>query len=143
MATTTAPHYFSSHRSDSDAAGFVYRRVSKYWKLALIPRGLALRLPHLCNLIAAYTSSCIASTLLTEAAVLHYSVHSTSEAGRVSGIIIKKITSNASFEGYTHHASREAPQYVIKSDKTDNLAIHKGTALRLVPAPPKKFGKTK
>jgi hypothetical protein len=74
---------------------------------------------------------------------MHYSVHSTSEAGWVSKIIIKKITSNESFKGYTHHASREVPQYLIKSDKTDNLAIHKGTALRLVPPPPKKFGKTK
>ena len=66
-----------------------------------------------------------------------------SEAGRVSGTIIKKITSSTSFKGYMHHASREAPQYLIKSDKTDHVAIHKGTALRLVPAPPKKPGKTK
>jgi hypothetical protein len=57
-----------------------------------------------------------------------------SEAGRVSGIIIKKITSDTKFKGYTHHASREAPQYLIKSDKTDHVAIHKGTALRLIPA---------
>jgi Hypervirulence associated proteins TUDOR domain len=57
-----------------------------------------------------------------------------SEAGRVSGIIIKKITSDTKFKGYTHHASREAPQYFIKSDKTDHVAIHKGTALRLIPA---------
>jgi hypothetical protein len=64
-----------------------------------------------------------------------------SEAGRVSGVIIKKITSDTSFKGFTHHASREAPQYLIKSDKTDHVAIHKGTALRLVPAPPKKSRK--
>jgi hypothetical protein len=110
----------------------------------LIPRVLALRFPFLQVFVAAYTSSRIVSTLLTEAAVMHCSVHPNwnSEAGRVSGIIIKKITSNASFKGYTHHASREAPQYLIKSDKTDHLAIHKGTALRLVPAPPKKSGKT-
>jgi DUF2945 family protein len=64
-----------------------------------------------------------------------------SEAGRVSGVIIKKITSDTSFKGFTHHASREAPQYLIKSDKTDHVAIHKGTALRLVSAPPKKSRK--
>jgi len=56
-----------------------------------------------------------------------------SEAGRVSGVIIKKITADTNFKGYTHHASREAPQYLIESDKTDHIAIHKGTALRLIP----------
>jgi hypothetical protein len=54
-----------------------------------------------------------------------------SEAGRVSGVIIKKITSDTKWKGYVHHASREAPQYLIKSDKTEHVAIHKGTALRL------------
>lgn len=54
-----------------------------------------------------------------------------SEAGRVSGIIIKKIISDTRFKGYVHHASRDAPQYLIKSDKTDHIAIHKGSALRL------------
>jgi Hypervirulence associated proteins TUDOR domain len=55
-----------------------------------------------------------------------------SEAGRVSGIIIKKLRHDTNFKGYTHHASREAPQYLIKSDKTDHLAIPKGTSLELV-----------
>jgi DUF2945 family protein len=55
-----------------------------------------------------------------------------SEAGRVSGIIIKKITSNTRLKGYVH-ASREEPQYLIKSDKTEHVAIHKGNALRLIP----------
>lgn len=57
-----------------------------------------------------------------------------SEAGRVSGVIIGKVTSEINFKGYVHHASREEPQYLIKSDKTDHVAIHKGTALRLIPA---------
>ena len=56
-----------------------------------------------------------------------------SEAGRVSGIIIKKITSDMKVKGYVHHASREAPQYLIKSDKTEHVAIHKGAALGLIP----------
>ena len=64
-----------------------------------------------------------------------------SEAGRVSGVIIKKITSDTKFKGYTHHASRESPQYLIKSDKTDHVAIHKGTALRLASTPAKKTNK--
>lgn len=57
-----------------------------------------------------------------------------SEAGRVSGVIIGKVTTAINFKGYVHHASREEPQYLIKSDKTDHVAIHKGTALRLIPA---------
>ncbi len=56
-----------------------------------------------------------------------------SEAGRVSGVIIKKIISDTKVKGYVHHASREVPQYLIKSDKTEHVAIHKGTALRLIP----------
>jgi len=55
-----------------------------------------------------------------------------SEAGRVSGVIIKKITSDTKFKGYTHHATREVPQYLIQSDKTEHVAIHKGSALRLI-----------
>jgi hypothetical protein len=49
-----------------------------------------------------------------------------SEAGWVSAVITKKITSDTNFKGYTHHAAGEAPQYLIKSDKTDHVAIHKG-----------------
>jgi hypothetical protein len=56
-----------------------------------------------------------------------------SEAGRVRGAIKKKITSPIKFKGYTVHASKEEPQYLIKSDKTDHLAIHKGSALKKVP----------
>jgi hypothetical protein len=36
------------------------------------------------------------------------------------------------FKGYTHHATKEEPQYFIESDKTDHVAIHKGSALRLL-----------
>jgi len=35
----------------------------------------------------------------------------------VSGVIIKKFTLETTFKGYFHYASREAPQYLIKSDK--------------------------
>jgi hypothetical protein len=52
-----------------------------------------------------------------------------SEAGRVSGTIIKRITADIPWKGYTHHATRDEPQYVIKSDRTEHLAIHKGAAL--------------
>jgi hypothetical protein len=53
-----------------------------------------------------------------------------SEAGRVRGLITKKVVSDVNFKGYTHHATKEEPQYFIKSDKTDHVAIHKGSALR-------------
>lgn len=53
-----------------------------------------------------------------------------SEAGRVTGVVQKKISSPMEFKGYTVRASREEPQYLIKSEKTDHLAMHKGTALR-------------
>jgi hypothetical protein len=52
-----------------------------------------------------------------------------SEAGRVSGVIIKVHTKDFDYKGYTHHASQEDPQYEIKSDKSDHIAAHKGTAL--------------
>ncbi|MGA8143295.1 MAG: DUF2945 domain-containing protein [Candidatus Acidiferrales bacterium] len=55
-----------------------------------------------------------------------------SEAGRVRGVIFKKVVSDVRVKGYVHHASKEEPQYLIKSDKTGHAAIHKGKALRLV-----------
>ncbi len=55
-----------------------------------------------------------------------------SEAGRVSGTIIKVHTADFIYKGYTHHATKEDPQYEIKSDKTDHIAAHKGSALRKV-----------
>ena len=53
-----------------------------------------------------------------------------SEAGRVRGTIKKKITSTSRFKSYTVHASKEEPQYLIKSDTTHHLAMHKGSALK-------------
>ena len=53
-----------------------------------------------------------------------------SEAGHVSGKIIKIHKTNVDYKGYTHHASSDEPQYEIKSDKTDHIAMHKGTALK-------------
>ncbi|MDQ2948630.1 MAG: DUF2945 domain-containing protein [Acidobacteriota bacterium] len=52
-----------------------------------------------------------------------------SEAGRVSGRITKVITSEVEFKGYKVHASKDEPQYEIKSEKTDHTAMHKGSAL--------------
>jgi hypothetical protein len=53
-----------------------------------------------------------------------------SEAGRIRGTIRKKVTSAIKFKNYTVRASPEEPQYLIKSDKTDHMAMHKGAALK-------------
>jgi hypothetical protein len=53
-----------------------------------------------------------------------------SEAGRVRGRIIRVHTKDVDYKGYVHHASKEEPQYEIKSDKTDPVALHKGRVLR-------------
>ncbi len=69
-----------------------------------------------------------------------------SEAGRVRGTIQKKITSEITFKGYTVHASKEEPQYLIVSDKTDHQAMHKGSALTKIAkstATPEKGGRAK
>jgi hypothetical protein len=55
-----------------------------------------------------------------------------SEAGCVRGTIKKKVTSAMKFKTYTVRASKEEPQYLIKSDKTDHMAMHKGAALKKV-----------
>jgi hypothetical protein len=53
-----------------------------------------------------------------------------SEAGHVRGTIKKQIISTSRFKSYTVHASKQEPQYLIKSDTTDHLAMHKGSALK-------------
>lgn len=55
-----------------------------------------------------------------------------SEAGHVSGTIIKIHARDFDYKGHTHHASRDEPQYEIKSDKTDHIAAHKGSALHKI-----------
>jgi hypothetical protein len=52
-----------------------------------------------------------------------------SEAGRVSGRIIRVHEQDFDYKGHHRHASREAPQYEIASDRTDHIAAHKEQAL--------------
>ena len=52
-----------------------------------------------------------------------------SEAGRVSGRIVKVHTRDVDYKGYIHHANPHEPQYEIQSDRTDHVAMHKGSAL--------------
>lgn len=53
-----------------------------------------------------------------------------SEAGHVSGVIIKIHTRDFDYKGHTHRASADDPQYEIKSDRTDHVAAHRGAVLR-------------
>ncbi len=55
-----------------------------------------------------------------------------SEAGHVSGVIIAVHTSDFDYKGHRHRASPADPQYEIKSDRTDHIAAHKGSALHLL-----------
>ena len=52
-----------------------------------------------------------------------------SEAGHVSGTITKVVSSEVEFKGYEVHATKDEPQYEIKSNKTDHIAVHKSSAL--------------
>jgi hypothetical protein len=52
-----------------------------------------------------------------------------SEAGRVTGTIIRVHRKNLKFKGYTHHATPEEPQYEIKSDKSEHVALHLGMSI--------------
>ncbi len=55
-----------------------------------------------------------------------------SEAGRLHGTTRKKVTSPANFKTYTVRASKEEPQYRIKSDKTDQRAMLKDGVLKKI-----------
>lgn len=61
-----------------------------------------------------------------------------SEAGQVSGTIITVHTRDFEYKGHMHRASKDDPQYEIKSDKSDHIAAHKGTALKHAPGNPRR-----
>lgn len=53
-----------------------------------------------------------------------------SEAGMVSGTITKIHTKDVRYKGHWRRCSQEDPQFEIKSDKTDHVAMHKAGALK-------------
>lgn len=55
-----------------------------------------------------------------------------SEAGRAFGRITRVHRTHFEWKGYSRKASKDNPQYEIKSDKTDHVAVHKGATLRLL-----------
>lgn len=57
-----------------------------------------------------------------------------SEAGHVSGTIIKVHTSDIEYKGHMRRCSEADPQYEIESDHSQHVAMHKGCALSKVPS---------
>jgi hypothetical protein len=55
-----------------------------------------------------------------------------SEAGQVSGKIIKVHVHDTVYKGHTRHCTEADPQYEIKSDKTEHIAMHKGAAMHRI-----------
>ncbi len=55
-----------------------------------------------------------------------------SEAGFVQGKIVKVHTKDVDYKGHMRRCSPEDPQFEIKSDKTDHVAMHKGSALKKI-----------
>lgn len=55
-----------------------------------------------------------------------------SEAGHVSGVIVRVHRRDFEWKGYMRHCSAYGPQYEIRSDRTDHIAVHKGAALHRI-----------
>jgi hypothetical protein len=53
----------------------------------------------------------------------------------VRGKIVKVHRRDVNYKGYIHHATPEEPQYEIKSDKTDHVALQKAAVLRRLGRP--------
>lgn len=53
-----------------------------------------------------------------------------SEAGEIHGTVVKVHTRDTEFMGRHRPASKDSPQYEVKSDKTGHLAMHHGEALK-------------
>lgn len=53
-----------------------------------------------------------------------------SEVGHVQDVIVKKYIRGVEYKGRTRHATRAEPQYEIKSDKSNQIAMHKGPEFR-------------
>ena len=52
-----------------------------------------------------------------------------SEAGIVSGTVLRVHIRDTLYKGHLRHCSEDEPQYEIQSDRTDHIAMHKGRAL--------------
>ena len=89
----------------------------------LIPHQAMRELPRGCSFVASNR------TTVPKTFTIHDRVSWNSEAGSVSGTIVRVHSRKFKVKGYTRHASPDDPQYEIKSSKTDHIAFHKGAAL--------------
>ncbi len=55
-----------------------------------------------------------------------------SEAGYVTGRIIRIHTRDFDYKGHTHRASEDEPQYEIQSDRSEHVAAHRGRVLQRI-----------
>ncbi len=53
-----------------------------------------------------------------------------SHGGTAEGTVERKITADTEAGGRTVRASKEEPQYLVRSDKSGKTAVHKPSALR-------------
>jgi len=53
-----------------------------------------------------------------------------SHGSTATGVVEQKITSRTEAGGRTVDASKDEPQYLVRSDKSDGTAVHKPDALR-------------
>lgn len=53
-----------------------------------------------------------------------------SSQGTVTGTVQKKLTEPTHIKGHEVHASKDEPQYLVKSEKTGAEAAHKPEALK-------------
>jgi hypothetical protein len=53
-----------------------------------------------------------------------------SHGGTAEGTVEKKITSDTEAAGRTVRASKDEPQFLVRSDKSGGTAVHKPDALR-------------
>jgi hypothetical protein len=59
-------------------------------------------------------------------------VHWRSSGGPSNGVVIKVHTKDFMFKGVQHRASKEEPQFEVKSDKSGDTAAHKAEALTMI-----------
>jgi hypothetical protein len=55
-----------------------------------------------------------------------------SEAGHVSGHITKVHTRDTEYKGHMRRCSPDDPQYEIRSDRTEHIAMHRGAVLEKI-----------
>jgi hypothetical protein len=48
----------------------------------------------------------------------------------IRGTVVKVHSSDIDFKGRIYHASEDEPVFEVESDKTEQTAIHKGSALK-------------